>query len=262
MTTPDVSAGTAAGESLATIFLRPFLKLASVQPGERVLDLICGSGEATIEAAARSGPTGEVLALDTRQEALDAVIARARAMGVEPPGASLMDPAKLDQPSAYWDIILCHFGLADLSDAEATLKEAARVLRPVGRLAISAPGERARCPLITIFLDVVGKHLPALQAADRALFRYSEPGRLARLLAEMGFEDAVPERITEWAPFRDIDDYWHTLTTTTRFAAPAAALHAETIAECKTEIERRTRFYRRGAGLELKVEAIILAAVR
>ena len=158
--------------------------------------------------------------------------------------------------------MLCYFGIPELPDPEATLKEVSRVLRPVARLAASALGERERCPLVTVFLDVLSAHIPAAQGEANRLFRFSTPGRLANLLAEQGFEDAVPDRLTEWVPFRGVDDYWQTMVTTAGYGRLANQLSPDAVAACKTEIERRTRFYRRGGGMELKVEAIILAAVK
>lgn len=261
MTSPDAGAPAAGSPSLAETFLRPFMKLAAVQPGERVLALAAGSGEAAIEAVLRSGESGEVLVVDTDPRVPAAVAGRARALGLPPPRTALMDPARLDLPDGYWDVVICHFGLAEFEDPEQVVAEAQRVLRPVGRFAVSALGERERCPLVTIFLDTLGRHMPGAQAEAHRLFRYSWPGRLSHLLAERGFADAVPERLTEWVPFRDVDDYWQTLAAT-RWGRLADRLSPDAVADARTEIERRTRFYRRRDGIELKVEAVILAAVK
>lgn len=262
MSSFDAAVGAAPRSALpAETFLHPFMKLAAVQPGERVLDIAPGEGDAAVAAAGRAGDTGEVLAISDGQERADAVAARALAQGVTGLRTTVMDPARLELPDAYWDVAICHFGLDRLADPEQTVKEVLRVLRPVGRLAVSALGARDRCPLITTFVDAVSAHIPAIAAEARALFHYSEPGRLAALLAEQGFQDAVPERLTEWVSFASVDAYWEALTAA-RIGRAAARLPDDTVAACKAEIERRTRFYRRGGGIELKVEAILLAAVK
>lgn len=248
--------------SLAVLFLEPFMKLAAVQPGERVLDIACGSGEQTLEAARRAGPTGEVLAIDRDPQALAELSARAQRAGVPAPRTAVMDQAHLDLPDSYWDVALCHLGLPDIDDPEAALREVVRVLRPVGRLAISTLGERERSPLLGFFLDVIRPFLPAAAAVDRAFFHYAETGRLARLLAEQGFEDAVPERVAEWVPFPDVAHYWQALAGLRHLAPLVAHLSPDQVQRCQDELSRRTRFYRRGGGIELKVEAVILAAVK
>ena len=258
---PD-AARPVAGDPIAQTFLRPALKLASIQPGERVVIIGAGESDIAIDAAARVGPTGEALVIDTDQQALDTLAVRAHEAGITNLRFVQGEPSRLGGPDAYWDVVVCHFSLAGLTDPDATLREALRVLRPVGRVILAELGERERCPLITIFIDTVAKHLPAVQAESARLFRYSPTGKLAQLLAEQGFEDAVPDRSTEWIPFPDIEAYWETVTTTTDAGRLAVQLSPEAVAECKTEIERKTRFYRRGGGIELKVEAVILAAVK
>lgn len=248
--------------SLTGLFLEPFMKLAAVQPGERVLDIACGSGAQTLEAARRTGPQGEVLALDRDPQALAEVSARARHAGILCLRTAVMDQAHLELPDSYWDVALCHLGLPDIDDPEAALREVVRVLRPVGRLAISTLGERERSPLLAFFLDVLRPLLPAVAAVDRTLFSYAEPGRLARLLADGGFEDAVPERVTEWVLFPDVAHYWQALAGLRPLAPLVARLSPDQVQRCQEELARRTRFYRRGTGIDLKVEAVILAAVK
>lgn len=247
--------------ALAEVFLRPFIKLASVQPGERVIDLESAGHEAVAEAAARAGNLGEVLVARRDASALEEVAARCRDQGLTSPRFEQMDGERLAQPDAYWDIVLCHLGLTALDDPEAALKEMIRVLRPVGRVAVSVLGEADRCLLISFFADAAGKHLPAVKNEAKRLFRFGEPGKLANLLASVGYEDAVPERATEWVPFADVDAYWD-YSLAMPYGAPARRLSAEVVAECKAELERKLRFYRRGDHYELKVEAIILAAVK
>ncbi len=249
-----------AGLSLAAVLLEPFMKLAAVQPGERVLDIACGTGEQTIAAALRTGPQGEVLALSRDPHLLSDLADRARLAGVHWLRTAVMDAGHLDLPDSYWDVALCHLTLPELDDPQATLREVVRVLRPVGRLAISTYGERS--PLLTIFLDAIGTILPEAATVARSLFHYAETGHLSRLLAEQGFEDAVPERVSEWVPFTDVEQYWRALSASRPFAPLAARLTPEQARHCRAELERRSRFYRRGSGLELKVEAVMLAAVK
>lgn len=247
---------------LRDLFLASFSKLASVQPGERVLDLCAGDGEAIVEAGRRSGAEGEQLLLDPDAARLDQAVRRARAEGLSDARGEVCDASTLPSADGYWDVVLCHLSLPNLPDVDASLREATRVLRPVGRFIVSVWGERARCPLLTIFLDAVAPYAPAAAALDKALFRYSAAGALATTLASAGFEDAVPERLTEWPAFTDVEQYWSVLSTDRHLAPLVAVLTPAQIAAVKATIETKTRFYRRPTGLELKVEGVVLAAVK
>jgi SAM-dependent methyltransferase len=262
MSSSDTPAGvTPSYPSLSEVFLRPFMKLAAVQTGERVLDVASAGPAAALEAAARAGDTGELVVVRDNDDSYLAAEHDIRVSGQSAVHVTQMDPADLRLGDGYWDVALCHLGLTALADPEQALREMTRVLRPVGRVAVSVLGERGRSPLVTMFVDVVSRHLPAVTSEAWALFRYGEPGKLANLLAAVGFQDAVPDRLTEWVPFRSVDDYWE-FSISDGYGAIARQLSPDVTAACKAEIEHKIRFYRRGDHFELKVEAILLAAVR
>ena len=247
---------------LGDLFLASFTKLTSVQPGERVFDICARDGSAVLQAARRAGENGEVLALDRDLAALQDLARRARAEGITSLRTEAGDGRRFPSTDSYWDVVLCHMAFPQLPDPEAALKETLRVIRPVGRLGISTWGQKDRCPLLTIFLEAIAPFVPRAAEASRQLFRYSEAGALATTLADAGFEDATPERLTEWPTFRDVDDYWTTLATDLRLAELVAPMDADQVAAAKATIEAKTRFYRRRDGLEIKVEGIVLAAVK
>jgi ubiquinone/menaquinone biosynthesis C-methylase UbiE len=101
--------------TLAAAFLRPFMKQAEVQHGERVLDIAPVGGEAVVEAAIRARHRGEVLSVSSRPEALEAVAHAARDAGMTTIRTARMDPGHLDLEEAYWDVVTCHLGLSDMA---------------------------------------------------------------------------------------------------------------------------------------------------
>lgn len=247
---------------LGELFLDSFTKLTGVQPGERVLDISARDGAALLRAAHRAGGEGELLALDRDESALQDLGQRATVEGLTAVRTEVSDAVRFPSPDSYWDVVLCHMAFPQLVEPETALKETLRVIRPVGRLGISTWGQRGRCPLITIFLDAIAPFVPAAAETGKRLFRYSEAGVLATVLADAGFEDATPERLTEWPVFHDVDHYWSSLAGDPRLAELVAGLDAEQVAAAKATIEAKTRFYRRREGLEIKVEGIVLAAVK
>jgi arsenite methyltransferase len=112
----------------------PF-SLVDLKPGDRVLDL--GAGGDELLSAGRVGPTGKAWGLDMTPEMLD----RARARALER-GASNVEFHEgyiedIPLPEASVDVVISNCVLVLSADKSAVFKEIARVLVPVGRVAIA-----------------------------------------------------------------------------------------------------------------------------
>jgi SAM-dependent methyltransferase len=101
-----------------------------VTPGQRVLDLACGTGIVTGYAAQAAGADGEVIGYDPTPDLLDA----ARAKSFQGASISWIEGFGEDMPfdDASFDVVLCHQGLQYLTDRQKTFSEIARVLEPSG----------------------------------------------------------------------------------------------------------------------------------
>jgi SAM-dependent methyltransferase len=194
---------------LTNQFFPAFFKLAAVQPGERVLDLACGPGDTTIEAALKAGSQGEVLGVDVSPEFI--AIARQRAIeaGVRNVRFEVMDACALDLAASYWDVVICHLGITEFADPSAALREIKRVLRPVGRVAISTWGEAARSAWLAVPYEAAHAVIPARPAAATApALRYGQPGVLSRVLADAEYGDVTPDRVTASLDYETAAEYW------------------------------------------------------
>ncbi len=168
----------------------PVAEAAGIRPGERVLDVACGTGVLAREVSNRVGPTGRVAGLDRNPGMLE--VARRIAPAVEWHQGSA---ESLPFPDAAFDAVVCQFGLMLFDDPRRALREALRVLAPGGRLAFAVwdalaniPAYRAEAALLEML---------AGEAAAEALhipFALGEPARLAALCAAAGVEE--PEFVT------------------------------------------------------------------
>lgn len=111
------------------------VRLAAIQPGQRVLDIATGYGEPALTAARRVGPTGQVVATDISPEMLAVAVERARAQGVTNVHFVEADAERLDYPDGSFDAALCRCGLMFLPDLSGTLGRIRRMLEPGGALA-------------------------------------------------------------------------------------------------------------------------------
>jgi ubiquinone/menaquinone biosynthesis C-methylase UbiE len=107
------------------------IAMAQLAPGERVLLAAAGTG-LDLELLPRGI---EIAAIDWSPAMLERLRTRAARLGLQV-DARLMDAARLEFPDASFDCVLLHLALAVVPDPAAAIREAARVLRPGGRVAI------------------------------------------------------------------------------------------------------------------------------
>ncbi len=109
--------------------------LASVQPGEKVLDVASGSGDLAAAFARAAGPTGQVWQTDINESMLRVGRDRLINAGLSLPSA-LCDAEKLPFASESFNLVTVAFGLRNMTHKDLALSEMARVLKPGGRLLV------------------------------------------------------------------------------------------------------------------------------
>jgi SAM-dependent methyltransferase len=159
---------------------------AGIRAGDRVLDVACGTGVLTREAARRAGPRGAVTGLDLHPGML-AVAARLSPTVRWQEGSAQALPFS----DASLDAVVSQFGLMFFPDPVGGLHEMMRVLVPGGRLAVAVWGSLADTPAYAAEVALV-EGLAGMGAGDalRAPFVLGEPGRLAQLCAAAGIPGA------------------------------------------------------------------------
>lgn len=179
--------------------------IAALKPGETVLDLGSGAGFDCFLAARAVGETGRVIGVDMTHEMLARAQANAQQGGFANVEFRLGEIEHLPVADASVDVILSNCVINLSPDKAQVFREAYRVLKPGGRLAIS---------------DIVRTaELPEAVQQDLALYTGCMAGaslieEVQAMLREAGFEairiapkDVSREFIRTWAPGHRIEDY-------------------------------------------------------
>ena len=193
---------------------------AELAAGSNALDVCCGTGDLTLELARRVGPTGRVVGCDFSEPMLELARKKAAARGwvteLHPPGGpegsdqerklehgpgvefEWADALELPYEDDSFDAVTVGFGLRNLGDLDAGIKEMTRVLREGGRLVVLEITQPRRLPLSTFFSLWFDRLVPFLGslAGDADAYgylpdsvrRFPPPEALAELLDAAGLE--------------------------------------------------------------------------
>lgn len=219
---------------------RRLLDATRPAPGERVLDVACGTGIVTRLAREAVGTDGAVIGLDPNPGMLE--VARA----VTPEGIDWREaPAEdLGVPEASADLVLCSMGLQFFADKTRALEEMRRALAPGGRVAWCTPGPTP--PLFEAIDAALTNHVgPGASMFVHAVFSLHEPDEARDLMDAAGFArvdvdaTSVPLRVAPPADF-----FWQYVRSTPLAAAVAdladdtrAALEAEVTERCSPFVD-------------------------
>ena len=179
------------------------LACASPAPGERVLDLACGTGLVALDAARAVGAGGRVLGIDLSGQMVDTARRRAEERYLANVNFQRMDAEALDLPDAGFDVAICALGLMYMPNPERALREMRRVLRPGGRLGLVVWGERARCGWSALF-PIVDAEVSS--EVCPLFFRLGRQDTLARLCADENFDSIQHRRIESTLVYADADE--------------------------------------------------------
>lgn len=179
---------------------------AGLAPGQKVLDVACGTGVVAREAVPRVAPGGSVTGLDRNPDML-AVAGRAA------PGIAWRQGLAESLPfeDRAFHAVVSQFGLMFFEDRAAALREMWRVLKPGGRLAVAvwdalehSPGYADMAALLRrLFGERIANEL-------RAPFALGDPAAVRSLFTQAGIPQVEIRTLDGTARFPSIEAWVHT----------------------------------------------------
>lgn len=186
---------------MAERFNVPLIKAAKIRAGHSVVDLATGAGEPALSVAKAIAPDGRLVATDLVADMIAGAERRAAVLGITNISFQVADMTKLPFGDESFDRAICRFGLMFVPEPERATREAARVLKPGGRVAYMVWGPRGNTTMFAVFASAA----EAVFGKDDALidlhkpFALSETGALTKALEAGGFTD-IEEREIRFAP--------------------------------------------------------------
>jgi SAM-dependent methyltransferase len=170
---------------------RELLAFAPPRPGDRVLDVACGTGIVARAAAAAVGPSGQVVGVDVNPGMIDVATAQPGHDGV-PIQFRQGDATALDLPDRSYDLVYCQQGLQFFANRPAALGHMHRVLDGGGRLAVAVWHGLDRHPLLAAVSEAELPHLSSFGVSVTredlvAPFSLGDRNEVESLLADAGF---------------------------------------------------------------------------
>jgi ubiquinone/menaquinone biosynthesis C-methylase UbiE len=181
----------------------PLLDAAGVAEGMRLLDLATGPGYVAARAAERGA---EPLGIDFSPEMLELAARLHPELEFREGDANALP---FDDES--FDLVVANFLMPHLSDLPGAVREAARVTRPGGRVALTTWDSPQRTRFVGAVMEAVagaGASMPEELPAGPSLFQYSPNREFARLLLDAGLTEPIVETIPFTHHVDDLDEFW------------------------------------------------------
>jgi ubiquinone/menaquinone biosynthesis C-methylase UbiE len=179
------------------------LDAVAVAPGQRVLDVACGTGIVARGALARVGGDGRVVGVDLNEAMLSV------ARRIEPRvDWRVGDAAALPVADGEFDVVLSQMAMMFFPDPVVALREMARAVRAGGTVGVLIPGRLEGADAYPAFVDIVSRHAGAdARALVTTYFALGDLARTTSLFESAGLRVTATDSPVGGARYPSIDAF-------------------------------------------------------
>ena len=238
---------------------------ARVQPGMRVLDIACGTGEPAISLAALLASDGEVVGVDISPAPLKIAEERATQRGLSNVTFHQADAHELPFPDNSFDCITSRLGIMFFADLPRALREMRRVLRPEARAILLVWGPFDQ-PYFHTTIGTVLRVLPnaVMPESGKRMFVLGNKGVLSQALRQAGFSQVKEELVTvPWTWIGTPEEIWEYFqNVTVPFASLLQSIPGERRAEIDAAVLKAISQYYDGTSIKFTATVNIAVAMK
>jgi ubiquinone/menaquinone biosynthesis C-methylase UbiE len=239
------------------------VELAQPRPGERVVDVACGTGVVARIAATRVGPTGAVVGVDLNPEMLS--VARSVVSTDSRSGGLLQwqeaSADKLPFPDSSFNVVYCQLGLQFFADRPAALREMRRVISAEGRLALMVWRGIQDSPGFAVLAEALQRHVgQAAATIMRAPFGLSNADELEALVRAAGFQNVAIQQRNGTVCFPSVERFVLSYVAGSPLAGPVSKADDAARAALITDVRNALGEYTSNTGLAFPIAAHLLSA--
>ena len=240
---------------------------ATLQPGEKVLDIGCGTGASTMAAARIVGPSGQVTGADISEIMLDLAHERTLQSGLPNISYEAGDAQTLAFPKAGYDQIISRFGVMFLADPVAAFRNIASALKPCGRMTFLAWAGPNGNPWFSVpskaAAEVLGKPAPSDPYAPGPM-AFQDRSHVTSILETAGWRDIafreVAVKLTPQGSVAEIADFATRLGPATRIIEEFEGSEAD-IREISAKVARELARFDDGDAVRVPAALNLVQAV-
>ncbi|HKJ83769.1 MAG TPA: class I SAM-dependent methyltransferase [Mariprofundaceae bacterium] len=187
---------------------KAMLEVLPVAPGDKVLDVACGTGEPALSIA-RNNPKAEITAIDAAPPMMEVARRKAAEEILENITFEAMPAEAIRFEDTSFDKLCCRFGVMLFEDSQQGLNEMCRVLKPGGRFVLAVWGTPETMTTMDWARRAFAGRIPEEDyPAVEKISSLGEPGRLEAMLEKAGFDEFTVTRRTFHYRFPSFGAYW------------------------------------------------------
>lgn len=236
------------------------LDAAALGPGDRVIDVGCGAGTVTLEAARMVGPRGAAVGIDVDSHAIALADQRSRFAGIDNVGFIEGDAGAFPFPDGAADAVVSRFGVLHFDEPSEAFANLHDALRPGGRLSFVCARGRERNEWASVPARVVAEVFGDPPPSSSGPFAFSDPGLVEALLSSARFVDVRLESIDVSVSIADDIDDAVEFFANTDGRAIRAALGSSALTRVLDALARELRPYAHADGVWLGMSVWLVTA--